>query len=843
MKIKKKRVFDQMKNQRLLLKRRIDLYLETRKMRALNKEEKNKLYFLKLEENGLLTEQIKVMTAEESVPFVRMYEEGICQVTDTFFSKIVEFEDINYELLDTERRREVRNKYEDLLNHFGNEMKAEFFYFNRKIPEEVFKRRIEIKDKEDEFSMVRTEYAEMLKNQSAKGTNGIKKSKFLLFGGEFESYEEARGKLNDEEGEVCKLLTSMGAGPKGLNGEEWLTLLYEYFNQPVKKEYKFDFKEVANRGITEKDLIVPKAFDFSEKDEFRSGSNFGRSYVLNLIGPVINDERFSGILLQEGNFSVSTHFYQVSTKEAIKEAKEALTRVQSRKIDEQKKAFREGYDMDILPSDMKKSEADALKLVDNVSGSNQKLFHTNIIITVFGKNKKERDAIYKKISSRIATMNSELVLYDSLQEECFFSGSPILYNGFSEISERTLLSKDLSILIPFTTQELIMKGNAIYYGLNLLSNNLILADRKRLINPNGLIIGAPGYGKSFFAKREIIAAFLQSNDEIIICDPEGEYYPVIEALGGQVIRLAANSSEYLNPMDIQISHKDDTEALRLKSSFIITLLDLIAGEMGELGNDEKGIVDDCIRSIYDEYFENPAPENMPTLEDLYKRLLTYNPGENNPYMDIEMIAEIKAQAIRIANSMKLYVSGSQNYFNHQTNVDSKNRIICFDIKDLTSQLKKMGMLIVQDAVWNRVSKNRERGIATRYYCDEFHLLLKEKQTADYSIEMWKRFRKWGGIPTGLTQNIKDFMVGENVSSIVENTSTIIIFNCGPTDREILQAAYKLTDKQMDKISNAEKGSGLLIMDGYVIPFYDRYPKDTETYRIMNTKPKEETFDG
>ena len=223
--------------------------------------------------------------------------------------------------------------------------------------------------------------------------------------------------------------------------------------------------------------------------------------------------------------------------------------------------------MDILPSDMKKSEADALKLVDNVSGSNQKLFHTNIIITVFGKNKKERDAIFKKVSSKIAIMNSELVLYDSLQEECFFTGAPILYNGFSEIAERTLLSKDLSILIPFTTQELIMKGNAIYYGLNSLSNNLILADRKRLINPNGLIIGAPGYGKSFFAKREIIAAFLQSDDEIIICDPEGEYYPVVEALGGQVIRLAANSFEYLNPMDIQVSHKDDTEALRLKSSF------------------------------------------------------------------------------------------------------------------------------------------------------------------------------------------------------------------------------------------------------------------------------------
>ena len=843
MKVKKKTLLREVQNQKLLLKKRMDIYFDVKKKKALTKDEKKKLINLKFEEQNLLNEQIRKTSAEDSVPFIKMYEEGICQVTDTFFGKIIGFEDVNYKMLDAERREEVRGRYEDLLNHFGNEMRAEFFFFNRKIPEEVFKRKIEIKDEDDDFKSVRNEYAEMLKEKAAKGTNGIKKSKFLLFGGEFEDYNEAKNKLSDEEAEVYKLLFDMGANPRSLNGEEWLTLLYEYFNQPVKKEYKVTFKEMQDKGISEKDLIVPKAFDFSEKDEFRSGSNFGKSYVLNLVGPVIKDEYFSEMLLLEGNFSVSTHFYQVSTKEAIKEAKEALTRVQSRKIDEQKKAFREGYDMDILPSDMKKSETDALKLVDNVSGSNQKMFHTNIIITIFGKDRKERDQILKKISSKITLMNSELILFDSLEEECFFSGAPILYNGMSFVTERTLLSKDLSILLPFTTQELCMNGNAIYYGLNILSHNLILSDRKRLNNPNGLIIGAPGYGKSFFAKREIIAAFLQTNDEIIICDPEGEYYPVVEALGGQVIRLAANSKEYLNPMDIQVSHKGDIEALRLKSSFIITLLDLIAGDMGEMGNDEKGIVDDCIRNIYDEYFENPEPQNMPTLEDLYKRLLMYDPAENNPYMDAEMSAEVRAQAIRIANSMKLYVSGSQNYFNHKTNVDSKNRIICFDIKDLTSQLKETGMLIVQDAVWNRVSKNRERGIATRYYCDEFHLLLKEKQTAEYSIEMWKRFRKWGGIPTGLTQNIKDFMVGDNVSSIVENTSTIIIFNSGPSDREILKAAYKLTDKQIERISNVEKGSGLLIMDSYVIPFYDRYPEDTETYRIMNTKPKEASLYG
>ena len=270
--------------------------------------------------------------------------------------------------------------------------------------------------------------------------------------------------------------------------------------------------------------------------------------------------------------------------------------------------------------------------------------------------------------------------------------------------ERTLTTKTTAILVPFNTQELFMSAPALYYGLNALSNNMIMADRKRLRTPNGVILGTPGSGKSFSAKREILGCFLVTRDDIIICDPEGEYFPLVQALNGQVVRLATDSTDFLNPMDIQLSHQNDKEALKLKSDFLITLCDAIAGGKDGLANDEKGIIDECIRQIYDAYFANPVPENMPILEDLYNALLKHK----NP------------KAERIANSLVLYVHGSQNYFNHRTNVDSKNRIICFDIRDLGKQLKELGMLIVQDAVWNRVSMNRERRIATRYYCDEFH---------------------------------------------------------------------------------------------------------------------------
>ena len=301
-----------------------------------------------------------------------------------------------------------------------------------------------------------------------------------------------------------------------------------------------------------------------------------------------------------------------------------------------------------------------------------------------------------------------------------------------------------------------------------------------------------------------------------------DYFALVGALNGQVVRLATNSKDYLNPMDIQLSHKNDKEALKLKSDFLITLCDLIAGGRDGLANDEKGIIDECIRHIYDDYFLNPLPENMPILEDLYNALLDHK----------------NKKAERIANSLVLYVHGSQNYFNHRTNVDSNNRIMCFDIRDLGNQLKEMGMLIVQDAVWNRVSLNREKRIATRYYCDEFHLLLKERQTAIYSVEIWKRFRKWGGIPTGLTQNVGDFLKSEEIEGILGNSDFVYLLNQNAKDQIILADKLGLSEKQLAHVTNSEPGCGLILFDHYVIPFIDKYPTDTKTYAIMNTKPEE-----
>ena len=759
-------------------------------------------------------------TAQKTITFEKMYRDGICKVSSNHYSKMVEFYDINYDLLEVQDQGLILEDYSKLINYFDPSVKFQLFLFNRRVSEEELEAQLDIPLQRDAFDDIREEYSMMLKKQSSKGTNGIIKSKYFVFGIDAADLKEARAKLNNIEKDVLRNLNAMGTNAHSLDGKERLRVLHEYFNQGNMEPFHFSFKELSESGKSVKDYIAPPGFDFRYPNRFRSGKMFGCVQYLDIIAPRFTDELLKRLLDIDDNLTVTMHMQTMDPVKAIKMLKGALTNIQKMKIEEQKKAVRSGYDMDILPTDIITYEKDTLELLDDLNSSNQKIIKMTFLITTYGETKKKMEALQQRVSGIIQQANCNLRPLQYLQEQGLMASAPI---GCNETGiERVLTTKSTAILVPFCTQELFMPSPAIYYGLNALSNNMIMADRKKLRTPNGVILGTPGSGKSFSAKREILSSFLQTRDDVVICDPEGEYFPLVQALHGQVVRLATNSKDYLNPMDIQISHKGDKEALKLKSDFLITLCDLIAGGKDGLQNDEKGIIDECIRHIYDKYFKNPIPENMPLLEDLYDALLEHK----NP------------KAERIANSLVLYVHGSQNYFNHRTNVDSKNRIMCFDIRDLGNQLKELGMLIVQDAVWNRVSINRERKIATRYYCDEFHLLLKEKQTAIYSVEIWKRFRKWGGIPTGLTQNVGDFLRSEEIEGILGNSDFVYLLNQNAKDQHILADKLGLSEKQLAHVTNSEPGSGLILFDNVVIPFVDKYPTDTKTYRIMNTKPEE-----
>ena len=451
------------------------------------------------------------------------------------------------------------------------------------------------------------------------------------------------------------------------------------------------------------------------------------------------------------------------------------------------------------------------------------MFLVTFLIMNTGATEQELENNVFQANSIAQKHNCNLVRLDFQQEQGLMSSLPLAQN-LIEI-HRGMTTSSTAIFVPFTTQELFQSGDeSLYYGLNALSNNLIMVDRKLLKNPNGLILGTPGSGKSFAAKREIANAFLVTDDDVIISDPEAEYSPLVERFGGQVIKISPTSTQYINPMDINMNYSDDDNPIALKADFILSLCELIVGGKEGLQPVEKTVIDRCIHQIYQKYFEDPDPKKMPLLEDLYNALLKQDEPE----------------AKHVATALEIYVTGSLNVFNHRTNVDITNRLVCYDIKELGKQLKKIGMLVVQDQVWGRVTENRAQGKSTRYYMDEMHLLLREDQTAAYTVEIWKRFRKWGGIPTGITQNVKDLLASKEVENIFENSDFIYMLNQAVGDRQILAKQLNISPHQLSYVTHSGAGEGLIFYGNVILPFVDRFPTDIELYRIMTTKLSEIT---
>ena len=673
----------------------------------------------------------------------------------------------------------------------------------------------------DEDDAIRTEYTQMLRDQLAKGNNGLIKTKYLTFGIEADGMKTAKPRLERIETDILNNFKRLGVAAEPLNGTERLRLLHDMLRIDDPAPFRFSWDWLASSGLSVKDFIAPSSFEFAKGNYFGIGQKRGAVSFLQILAPELNDRMLADFLDMESSLIVTMHVQSVDQVSAIKTIKRKITDLDRMKIEEQKKAVRSGYDMDIIPSDLATYGAEAKKLLQELQSRNERMFLlTFLVLNIADSVPKLRNNVFQA-SSIAQKYNCQLVRLDFRQEEGLMSSLPL---GLNQVEiQRSLTTSAVAIFVPFTTQELYQNGSeALYCGLNALSNNLIMVDRKFLKNPNGLILGTPGSGKSFAAKREIANVFFVTNDDIIICDPEAEYGPLVERLHGQVIKIAPTSPHYINPMDLNLNYSDDENPLSLKSDFILSLCELIVGGKDGLQPVEKTIIDRCVRMVYRDYLNDPKPENMPVLEDLYQ----------------ELRRQEEKEAQYVATALEIYVTGSLNVFNHRTNVDIQNRIVAFDIKELGKQLKKIGMLVVQDQVWNRVTVNREAHKATRYYIDEFHLLLKEEQTAAYSVEIWKRFRKWGGVPTGITQNVKDLLASREVENIFENSDYIYMLNQASGDRQILAKQLNISPHQLSYVTHSGEGEGLLFYGNIILPFVDRFPKDTELYRVMTTKPNE-----
>ena len=755
-----------------------------------------------------------------------MWPDGVCRVADSFYTKTVQFQDINYQLSQNEDKSAIFDAWCDFLNYFDSSIRFQFSFLNLSASMESFEQSIYIPPQNDSFDSIRAEYAEMLQNQLAKGNNGLIKTKFLTFGIEADSIKAAKPRLERIENDILNNFKRLGVSAASLNGLERLRLMHDIFHMDDQSRFQFSWDWLAPSGLSTKDFIAPTSFEFKEGRIFRMGKKFGAVSFLQILAPELNDRMLADFLDMESSLIVNMHVQSVDQVAAIKTVKRKITDLDKMKIEEQKKAVRAGYDMDIIPSDLATYGTEAKNLLKELQSRNERMFLLTFLVMNTADTKQQLDNNVFQASSIAQKYNCQLARLDYQQEEGLMSSLPLGRN-LVEI-QRSLTTSSTAIFIPFTTQELFQSGGeALYYGLNALSNNLIMVDRKKLKNPNGLILGTPGSGKSFSAKREITNAFLITNDDIAICDPEGEYYPLVQRLGGQVIRISPTSSDYINPMDINLNYSDDENPLSLKADFILSLCELVVGSRDGLQPVEKTVIDRCVRLIYQPYLNDPCPENIPILGDLYEALLKQEEKE----------------AHHIATALEIYVSGSLNVFNHRTNVDVDNRIVCYDIKELGKQLKKLGMLIVQDQVWGRVTANRAAGKSTRYYMDEFHLLLKEEQTAAYSVEIWKRFRKWGGIPTGITQNVKDLLSSREVENIFENSDFVYMLNQAGGDRQILAKQLNISPHQLSYVTHSGEGEGLLFYGNVILPFIDRFPKDTELYAVMTTKPNEMKKEG
>ena len=757
----------------------------------------------------------KAHTVQDSIPFQNMFPDGLCRLEGGTFSKTIAFEDVNYRLAGPEDQRSIFESLCDFYNGYDPSIGVQVTLDSRSggsAADEMFG----IRRQGNDLDPIRDEAVDILRMQYKRGNNGYVKTKYVTLTIEAENLPAARARFARIETDTLNRFKVMGAAAHVLDGKERLELLYNILH-PEGGQFAFEWDWLPASGLSVKDFIAPSSFHFGETRTFRIGKRYGAVSFLQILAPEMHDRILTDFMEADGNIMVTMHIRGINQNEAIKMVKRKITDLDAMKIQEQKRAVRSGYDMDILPSDLATYGQDAKELLKTLQSRNERMFQLTFLVlnTADTRQKLENDVFW---AAGIAQKyNCSLVRLDYQQEQGLMSSLPL---GASHIQiERSLTTSSVAVFVPFVTQELFQGGDAMYYGINAKTGNMIMLDRKRARCPNGLKLGTPGSGKSMSCKSEILSVFLCTPDDVYICDPEAEYYPLVKRLHGQVVKLSPTSKNYVNPLDINLNYSEDENPLALKSDFVLSFCELVMGGKNGLEAIEKTVIDRAVQVIYRPYLANPKPENMPILADLHKALLDQHIPE----------------ADRVAQALDLYVSGSLNVFNHRTNIDIQNRIVAFDIKELGKQLKKIGMLIVQDQIWGRVTQNRSKGKATWYFCDEFHLLLREEQTAAFSCEIWKRFRKWGGIPTGATQNVKDLLSSPEIENILENSDFICLLNQASGDRKILAERLNISPQQLRYVDNSEPGEGLLIYENVILPFKNPIPKNTQLYQIMTTR--------
>jgi hypothetical protein len=757
-------------------------------------------------------------SAQQTIPYKEMLKDGICKVRDGFYTKTLSYEDINYAVASSDDQATIFDGYCSFLNYFDAALPFQLSFINhRSRPESRYS--VNIAPQDDEHNSIRGEFTDMLKGQIAQSNNGIVRSKFITFGISADGIATARPRLERIEADIMGNFKRLGVQSAALTGRERLEILHGQLHPGGRERFNFDWSMIPATGMGTKDFIAPTSFDFRQSRAFRVGQTWGAASYMQIMASELSDKLLAELLEVDAEMTITMHVQTVDQAKAIKTVKAKMSDIDRMKMDEQKKAVRSGYDPDILPPDLLTYSKDAAALLADLQSRNERMFLLTFLVVNTAPTRQQLENDIFTVSGITQKYNCFIKRLDFQQEQGFMSSLPLGWNGV-EI-QRGMTTSSTAIFVPFMTQELRMGGQSLYYGMNALSHNIIMADRKKLKSANGLYLGSTGSGKSFAAKRELINVFLATKDRIIIVDPMGEYAPLVRRLGGEVIEISPDSPNHINPMEIQISMADEDSPLSMKADFLLSLCELILGGKEGLQPIEKTVIDRCVRLVYREIALGIGDGKMPLLQDLYETLCD----------------QPEPEARRIATALELYCTGSLNMFNHHTNVQTDRRVVCVVLKSMGENLRKIAMHITNELVTQAVNANFSNGLATWCYYDEFHILLQDALSASYFVRVWKMLRKKGCVPSALTQNVKDLLASREVENILENSDFMILLAQAQGDRAILAKQLGISEHQLSYIAHSNSGEGLLFYGNTTIPFVDRFPRG-EIYNLLTTRPED-----
>ena len=759
------------------------------------------------------------LSAQQTIPYVRMLPDGVCQLPGGLYTKTVEYEDINYSVASTEDQTAIFSGWSSFLNYFDSSLPFQLSFINRRSHSRS-RYKVNIPQAEDDFNSVRAEFTGMLKNQIAQSNNGIERSKYITFGIPAESLDEARPRLERVEADVMSNFKRLGVPSEPMDGRARLALLHGQMHPGSREPFRFSWGDIAKTGLGTKDFIAPDSFDFRQPRLFRMGQYWGAASYLQILASELSDKLLAEILELDAEMTVTLHIQTVDQLKAIKTIKGKISDIGKMKVEEQRKAVRAGYDPDILPPDLITFSKDAAELLADLQSRNERMFLLTFTVVNLAPTRQRLENDIFTVGGIAQKYNCTLKRLDWQQEQGFVSSLAL---GGNEVEiQRGMTTSSTAIFIPFMTRELRMAGPSLYYGMNALSHNVIMADRKKLKSANGLYLGSTGSGKSFAAKRELLNVFLTiPQDRIIIVDPMGEYAPLVRRLGGQVIEIAPDSPNHINPMDIQMGGNDEDSPLSMKADFLLSLCELVVGGKEGLQPIEKTVIDRCVRLVYRDLALGVGDGRMPLLQDLYE----------------ELLKQPEPEARRVATALELYCTGSLNLFNHPTNVKTDCRVVCIVLKGMGDNLRKIAMHVTNEFVNSSVNTNYQSGISTWCYFDEFHVLLRDQLTASYFVSIWQMLRKRGCVPSALTQNVKHLLASPEIQNILDNTDFMILLSQAQSDRAILAKQLGISEHQLSYITHSNSGEGLLFYGNVTIPFMDRFPRG-EIYDLLTTRPED-----